>query len=186
MSFRISQGFRLGGNLLYGKDFMLSGQGVPAPYPAVAIRLGKRDVVALVAGTRLVTLDPASGGLQAPAHDLGFWPIRTPQFTDLDGDGETDVLLLGPGPDTKPPGESPMGIPPSRPQRKPEPLEDEAGPGSQDPPNDDQLTLTAFALSTGLPLWRQTLRALTGVGTGAKRRSIGRGWPTSKALAGRT
>jgi hypothetical protein len=136
-----SVGHRSMPNQLYDKGFMLSGGGLPVPYPAVAVRLDGRDVLAVSAGTRLVTLDPRDGRPLAPAQDLGVWPIRAPQFADLDGDGRPDVLLLGPSPDAQPA---------------------EAMFGMSFPPDDDRLTLTARTLDTGRPLWRETLRAYWG------------------------
>src|SRR5262249_20593357 len=73
---------------------------------------------------------------------LDFWPIRAPQFADLDGDGQPDVLLLGPSPDAKPAPPDQFGM--------------------SFPPDDDRLTLTARAVATGRPLWRQTLQAYWG------------------------
>jgi hypothetical protein len=135
-------GVRSQPDLLYGKDFVLSGGGQPVPYAAVVVRQGQSQVVTVVAGTRLVTLDPRTGRPTAPAHEIGFFPVRAPQFADLDGDGQIDVLLLGP---------SPYGA--------------AANPGVAGlsfPPDDDRLTLTALALGTGWPLWRHALRAYWG------------------------
>jgi hypothetical protein len=138
ISWSSGSGFRFGGDVLYIKDFSLSGHGLPVPFPALVVRLGQRNALAVPAGTRLVLLDPHDGRALAPAHDVGFWPLRKPQFADLAGDGKTDVLLLGPSPDVK------------------------TSPGSTYPPADDRLTLTAVVLGTGQTLWRETLRAYWG------------------------
>jgi len=54
-------------------------------------------MVAIVDGTRWFGLDPATGRPRAGPIDLGFGPVRQVQYADLDGDGEPEVLALGPG-----------------------------------------------------------------------------------------
>jgi hypothetical protein len=81
--------------MLFALDYQQrQDQGPPLPYAATVVRMGKRPLLALVAGTRLVGLDVATGEPAWAPHDLGFWPVRPPQFADLDGDGQADVLLL--------------------------------------------------------------------------------------------
>jgi tRNA A-37 threonylcarbamoyl transferase component Bud32 len=154
--------FQSGTHLLYHKDFMLSGRGLCVPYPAVLARLGNREVVAVVAGTRLVTLDPKNGKALGPAHELGFWPMRTPQFVDLAGDGGTDIVLLGPAnAGAAPANNAPVvEFVPDGKQQMPPKL-DMPGHNAVSP-DDDRLTLTAVALGTGKPLWRQTMRGYWG------------------------
>ena len=43
-------------------------------------------------------LDPATGRPQVGPFDMGFTPARAVQHGDLDGDGEPEILALGPGP----------------------------------------------------------------------------------------
>ncbi len=70
-------------------------RGQALPYPPQVARVHGKDLVVLVcvAGTRLIGLDLATGRPAWPALDLGFWPVRPPQLADLDGDGNTDILL---------------------------------------------------------------------------------------------
>jgi serine/threonine protein kinase/outer membrane protein assembly factor BamB len=88
--------FAMSSEQLFERSFMRGGlgRGPALPYPAQLMRLGNRPVVTLVAGTHLVGLDLATGQPAWAPHDLGFWPVRAPQFADLDGDGHEDVLLL--------------------------------------------------------------------------------------------
>ncbi len=63
-----------------------------------ALALGKRTAhVAILDGSRVVLLDLATGQPRAAAFDLGFEPVRSLQYGDLDGDGESELLALGPG-----------------------------------------------------------------------------------------
>jgi tRNA A-37 threonylcarbamoyl transferase component Bud32/outer membrane protein assembly factor BamB len=157
-----ASGIRSMPQLLYNKDFMLSGSGLPVPYPAVMARLGKRDVLTVVAGAHLVTLDSHTGRPIGPVHDLGFWPIRTPQLVDLVGDGKARMLLLGPSaPAQNPPDNPPaVGFVPDGPRVVQPPQLNL--PGIAHPPDDDRLTLSAVDLGTGKALWHQTLRAYWG------------------------
>ena len=47
---------------------------------------------------RLNRLDPATGRPLGEPLEIGFVPIRDVQYADLDGDGEPEMLALGPGP----------------------------------------------------------------------------------------
>jgi outer membrane protein assembly factor BamB len=140
-----SMGFSTQPDQLYHKDFMHTAHGVPVPYPAVVGHVVQQPIIVLLAGTRLVALDPRTGKTLGPPHDLGFWPLRTPQLASLTGAGNPQLLLVGPAPDTKPGADNPAGIP-----------------GIRHPSGDDKLTLTAVALDTGKALWSQPLRGYWG------------------------
>ncbi len=66
--------------------------------PAVLVQGRQSTLVAYVDGTRWLGLNPATGKLRAGPIDLGCDPLVPVQHADLDGDGEPDVLALGPGP----------------------------------------------------------------------------------------
>jgi outer membrane protein assembly factor BamB len=74
------------------------------PYPLKGAALGDpqvvdvdgRPVLVFVAGSRLVGLRPRTGTPAWPPVDLGFVPVGTPVFADLDGDGRIDMVLRGP------------------------------------------------------------------------------------------
>jgi hypothetical protein len=125
----LMQIFADGYDLVFGTD-MSHGTGLPVPYPAAVVRLGGRPAVVLVAGDRLVGLEPRTGTPLWPAQPLGFWPVRPPQWTDLDADGQDDVLLLAPGERTPAPGDR----------------------------GEEHLKLVALALTTRKPLWQTPFR----------------------------
>ena len=54
-------------------------------------------IVAFLDGTRWTGLDPASGRVQGAPIDLGFDPVGQVQHSDLDGDGEPEILALETG-----------------------------------------------------------------------------------------
>jgi hypothetical protein len=54
--------------------------------------------VALANGENWLALDLTSGQPGKGPFDLGFEPVRPVQYGDLDGDGEPEILALGPGP----------------------------------------------------------------------------------------
>jgi tRNA A-37 threonylcarbamoyl transferase component Bud32 len=156
ISYSSSGGAFFGPDMLYEKDFVDDRGGLSVPYPAVIIRLGKRSVVAVSAGTRLTLLDPKTGQATVPALDLGVWPIRTPQFADLDGDGNLKAVLLGEGAAEK--RAEPAFKPDAR-ETKPPAF---SLPFGRQPSKDDRLALTAVALPDGKTLWNQTLRGYWG------------------------
>ncbi len=65
---------------------------------AVLTRGRRSSSVAILDGTRWLALDPATGRPKAGPIDLGFVPVRPLQHADLDGDGEPEIVALGPGP----------------------------------------------------------------------------------------
>ena len=65
--------------------------------PAALVR-GKRSAqVAILDGSSLTLLDPATGQPRSAPFDLGFGPVRPLQYADLTGDGEPELLALGQG-----------------------------------------------------------------------------------------
>jgi FG-GAP-like repeat len=66
--------------------------------PAVVVQGRQSGLVAYVDGSEWMGLDPATGKMRAGPIDLGFVPVTPVQYADLDGDGEPEVLALGPGP----------------------------------------------------------------------------------------
>ncbi len=66
--------------------------------PAVPIRGRRSSWLGFLDRTRYLVLYPATGRPRSSPIELGFEPVRALQHADLDGDGEPDVLALGPGP----------------------------------------------------------------------------------------
>ncbi len=64
---------------------------------AVVVQGRQRALVAYVDGSEWIGLDAASGKLQSGPIDLGFDPVVPVQHADLDGDGEPEIVALGPG-----------------------------------------------------------------------------------------
>jgi hypothetical protein len=56
-----------------------------------------KPLIAFLDGTQWSGLDPATGQVQARPTELGLVPVRPLQYGDLDGDGEPEILALGPG-----------------------------------------------------------------------------------------
>jgi tRNA A-37 threonylcarbamoyl transferase component Bud32/outer membrane protein assembly factor BamB len=148
-----------GFDMLYEKDWGRPSGGLTVPYPAEVVHLGKPAIV-LAAGTRLVGLDPRTGQPLWPAHDLGFWPLRAPQFADLDGDGQMDVLLLGLGEEARKENPGEGGFVPDDPDRFLPPMFVNQ-PGAQER-TDDRLKLTALTLTTRRPMWERPFRGYWG------------------------
>jgi hypothetical protein len=66
-------------------------------WPATVVT-GKRGTkVAFQDQTHWFAIDPASGPERQKSIDLGFVPVRPVQYADLDGDGEPELLAVGPG-----------------------------------------------------------------------------------------
>ncbi|MHB1557754.1 MAG: FG-GAP repeat domain-containing protein [Isosphaeraceae bacterium] len=69
---------------------------------AAAVVTGRRSTwIGILDGTQYRTIDPASGKPSAAPIELGSRPVRPLQHADLDGDGEPELLALGPGPTAK-------------------------------------------------------------------------------------
>ena len=66
-------------------------------WPATIVPGRKTSTVGIVDGTTWLGLDPATGRPRSGPIDLGFEPVRPLQYADLDGDGEPEILALGPG-----------------------------------------------------------------------------------------
>jgi len=64
---------------------------------ASVVQVRGSAMVAIVDGWQWVGLDPATGRPRTGPIDLGDVPVRQVQYADLDGDGEPEVLALGPG-----------------------------------------------------------------------------------------
>jgi outer membrane protein assembly factor BamB len=97
-----------GGTTSYGAGSMIAGRHISRDRPhqertgahlyrpsaATLITLAGQTRAAIVAGTHVVLLDPASGKpLDAPV-DLGARPGKDPQWADVDGDGSSDLVFL--------------------------------------------------------------------------------------------
>ncbi len=65
--------------------------------PVVLVRGMRPSLVAVVDGSEWRGLDPATGELRAGPVDLGDDPVVPVQHADLDGDGDPEILALGPG-----------------------------------------------------------------------------------------
>jgi serine/threonine protein kinase len=151
LSITLGSSWQSGANSLYDKDWGSSSSWLAVPYPATVVRAGDRTAVVLVAGTRLLGLDPRSGERLWPAHDLGFWPLRPPQFAHRDGPGGDSVLLLGPASARQAP---PGGTDAS--------WDNLGGTVLQGSTGDDRLILVALALPARQRLWEIPLAAYWG------------------------
>ncbi len=65
--------------------------------PATVVQGRKSTMVAVPADAHWTGLDPTTGRPRFGPIDLGFAPLRPLQYADLDGDGEPEILALGPG-----------------------------------------------------------------------------------------
>ena len=66
--------------------------------PAALLRARRSALLAILDGSQVILVDPANGRPRPAPIDLGFEPVRPIQFADFDGDGEPEILALGPGP----------------------------------------------------------------------------------------
>ncbi len=80
-------------NLYKDNWYFRTGDWLATPLAPLVDRSGKEPRVLVVVGSKLITLDPKTGESQGQPHELGFWPPRQPQLTDLDGDGRHELLL---------------------------------------------------------------------------------------------
>jgi hypothetical protein len=69
--------------------------------PAVLLPSRRSNLIAFVATTQWLGLDPATGRLQAGPIELGFMPARPVAHADLDGDGEPEILAIEHDPGTR-------------------------------------------------------------------------------------
>ncbi len=66
-------------------------------WPAAILPGRRGPTLGILVGPSWRGLDPATGRPNAGPIDLGFEPVRSPQYADLDGDGEADLIAAGPG-----------------------------------------------------------------------------------------
>jgi hypothetical protein len=66
--------------------------------PATFLKGHRTSIVAVIDGSRWLRIDPRDGRALDSVIDLGFEPARPLQYADCDGDGEPEVLAVGPGP----------------------------------------------------------------------------------------
>ena len=64
---------------------------------SIVARGRSAPLIAFLDGTQWSGLEPATGQVQAGPIDLSFVPVRPVQHGDLDGDGEAEIVALGPG-----------------------------------------------------------------------------------------
>ena len=64
--------------------------------PGMFVKAGRRALLAFLEGSIWQGLDPETGRLVAGPLELGFEPVRPILHADCDGDGEPEVLALGP------------------------------------------------------------------------------------------
>ena len=66
--------------------------------PAEVVRGRRSNLLAFVAQTQWLGLDPVTGRVQVGPLELGFTPARPVAHADLDGDGEPEVVTVEAGP----------------------------------------------------------------------------------------
>jgi hypothetical protein len=69
--------------------------------PAVLLPTRRSNLLAFVATTEWIGLDPATGRMQAGPVELGFMPEQAVAYTDLDGDGSPEIVAIEGGPATR-------------------------------------------------------------------------------------
>ncbi|MGE3409192.1 MAG: protein kinase [Pirellulales bacterium] len=84
------------GNVFRNFVYRISGDGeeIFRQSPPLLMREQGKNVVACVAGSRVVVLDAQTGQPTSPPHDLGFVPVRPPQAGDVNGDDDDDLVLV--------------------------------------------------------------------------------------------
>jgi hypothetical protein len=65
--------------------------------PATVVSGRKPAMVTYVDGAQWMSLDPATGKPRGNPIDLGFVPVGPVQYADLDGDGQPEIVAMGPG-----------------------------------------------------------------------------------------
>ncbi len=70
---------------------------IPPGGSALLVDDGGSPLVAFVDDTKWLGLDPATGKLRLGPIELGMVPKRPVKHVDLDGDGEPEIVALGPG-----------------------------------------------------------------------------------------
>ena len=69
--------------------------------PAVVVQGRETRLVVYVDGSQWIGLDPQTGKPKVGPIELGVDPVVPVQHADLDGDGEPEILALGPEPGGK-------------------------------------------------------------------------------------
>ena len=85
------------------------GTHVYRPDAARSVSMSGRSALAIVGGTHVALIDPATGKEAQPPLDVGVRPGRPVQWADVDGDGADDVVILG-----ERPGKNPTDFPKAR------------------------------------------------------------------------
>jgi outer membrane protein assembly factor BamB/predicted Ser/Thr protein kinase len=86
------------------------GPHVYRPDAAQIVSIAGRKLLAVVAGTHLALVDPATGRETESPLDLGVRPGRSPRIGDVDGDGAPDLVILVQRPGTPGAGPPPAKI----------------------------------------------------------------------------
>ena len=82
----------------YGGDQLYDAQPTLAWSRLATFAPGRaQNLIAVMDETKWLGIDAAGGRLRIGPIDLGFLPVRPVQHADLDGDGEPEILALGPG-----------------------------------------------------------------------------------------